>query len=334
MSFTYIVREDFLAGIPQTVLAGGAGPWRAIVGHWSVGRPGFAGWMGTVNDVLIPSGRPGGRNVSYHEGWCWDAGTRTFTASRIVRPNRAAHSMKPIKPPAGPWDPDSVARELLGDKAHDPNRFTYAICFAGGPDHLEAAEKDADFVAACARRFNEIRKELPSLPAKPIFEHRRGQNNKRDWGNTLTARIYAVAAGAVVPPVTEDDMAQFNVMTGKLLSLPRESVLYVTPTKARGATEEERADPKNVIILGEPLPRELPLLGEFPDGVRVVAYRAEGTTVPHSYYSRPTVGTVKDVGAGATDAGADVEALVRQAVNGAVDRIRDALPAVLDAARR
>lgn len=198
MSYTYRVRSAI--GAPKVPWTSGRGPWRAIVGHWTVGNPGYAGWRSTVTAVLAGSDRPGGRNVSYHEGWCWDEATRTFTAERIVPVTAASHSMNATPPPAGPWEPDAVCRSLLGDGARDPNRWTYACAIAGMPAHVARWVRDPDFVEACARRARELQNEFPTLPDRPIFEHFRGQNNKSDWGRELTPLIYARLGGTQPAP--------------------------------------------------------------------------------------------------------------------------------------
>lgn len=85
----------------------------------------------------------------------------------------------------------------------------------------------------------------------------------------------------------------FNVAPeGSKLSLPAGTYVYMDPAKAAGATEAERVDPGNVQITSAPLPRIVPYLGSYGDGVRVISYKKDAWTVPHSCYVRPNVGTV------------------------------------------
>lgn len=245
---SYRVLQQYDARIPHTPAGS---PKRAIVGHWSVGGTGYAGWRRTVDAVLIPSGQPGGRNVSYHEGWCWDG--ETFTVSRIVPPTASAHSQKPVPPPLGPWEPDATARALLGDGWRDPNRYAYAVCIAGGPADVAQYVKDPAFVAYAQRRLGELRDEL-RLPARPIYEHWRGQTNKTDWGRELTPLLYAEAE--TVRPFPVPERPAIAVIRGG-------SVLYDNP-----ALEGPR--PGNV-ELSPGADREFPYVGK-PAGVAAVAY--------------------------------------------------------------
>lgn len=96
----------------------------------------------------------------------------------------------------------------------------------------------------------------------------------------------------VVNTPQEADMP-FNVAPeGSKLSLPAGTYVYMDPAKAAGATEAERVDPGNVQITSAPLPRIVPYLGSYGDGVRVISYKKDAWTVPHSCYVRPNVGTV------------------------------------------
>src|SRR5688500_14540689 len=99
MAFTYRVEDNFRSGIPQTVFQYGAGPFRGISCHWTAGAPGRYGALGTVQFLIDNASR----NASYHEIWWWE--NKTFGVMRIVRPERASHSMNPTPPT---WSPNTI----------------------------------------------------------------------------------------------------------------------------------------------------------------------------------------------------------------------------------
>ena len=134
------VEENYLSGIPQTILPGftatGAG-W-----HWSAGGAGRAGWDGTVS-YLIDSRYT--VNASYHGGFWHEHETETTVLQWIVPANRAAHSINPAQswqyhPTKDRATQDSrfaEVRRILGTLAPDPNAGILALAYAGMPDDLE-----------------------------------------------------------------------------------------------------------------------------------------------------------------------------------------------------
>lgn len=182
MAYAYKIEDDFRTGIPQTAFLNGAGPFRGISCHWTAGAPGYNGAKGTINFLVNNASR----NASYHEIWWWE--NKTFGVIRIVRPDRASHSMNPTPPT---WAPNALVKRILGDKVGDPNRYAYSVSFAGMPADMDKACADPDFLAAATRRTKELYAQFGSLSTDPLFNHGEGQPTTRyDWGTKLRPEIY------------------------------------------------------------------------------------------------------------------------------------------------
>jgi hypothetical protein len=183
MAYTYRIEDNFRSGVPQTAFLNGAGPFRGISCHWTAGAPGRNGALGTVQFFIDRADR----NASYHEIWWWE--NKTFGVMRVVRPERASHSMNPTPPT---WSPTALVRRILGTKVGDPNRYSYSVSFAGMPADFERAMTDPDFVHGMARRTRELYAQFGSLAADPLFNHGEGQPATRyDWGTVARPKIYA-----------------------------------------------------------------------------------------------------------------------------------------------
>ena len=191
----YVVEKHYLAGIPQTALVGGL-PSRGIAAHWSAGAPGRRGALATAQFFVDRSDR----NASYHELWWWDPTTGTFGVFLLVPADRAAHSMNPNPPPAGPYAPNAEVRRILGDKVRDPNGAAYAISFAGMPADLEKALADPRFRTYARRRFAELRQQETTLVPRPLFNHGWAQPSTRyDAGERLIPILYGEEADMPTP---------------------------------------------------------------------------------------------------------------------------------------
>jgi hypothetical protein len=180
----YAVVDDFRAGMPQTILAGGLKP-RGVACHSTEGEGGESGALGTIQFLIDAASR----NASYHELWYPKNGG--FEARRIVRPDRAAHSMNP----GAPWTPNERVKRILGDKAHDPNAYSYAVSIAGSTTHtVPKLINDPGFMEGARRRYRELLAQYPTLSPDPLFNHGEGQSNRSDWGPLMR------------PALLEDDM--------------------------------------------------------------------------------------------------------------------------------
>ena len=188
----YAVVDDFRDGMPQTALSGVLRP-RGIACHTTEGGEGETGALGTIAFLI---GAPE-RSASYHEVW-YPKGDG-FEARRIVRPERAAHSMNPRQPP---WrnPPDPRVGRILGDRWWDPNAASYAVSIAGSTaGTVPRLSADPDFMAGARRRYAELLAQFASsLSPDPLFNHGEGQADRTDWG-TFRAALLA-------PPAEEDDM--------------------------------------------------------------------------------------------------------------------------------
>ncbi|MCA1570875.1 MAG: hypothetical protein LC798_11260 [Chloroflexi bacterium] len=164
-----------------------------IFGHDTEGGVGAAGAQGTINFLINTAGT---RNASYSEMWAFEQGSGDFTVLRIVPPTRAAHSVSP-HPPV--YNPDAVARSVMGAGVNDPNQAGYAVSVAGKVADVDRWARDARFLAGARRRRSELNAELG---VSRIVEHFRLQpSNRTDWGKTLTAQM-----GGVMPDTaTEED---------------------------------------------------------------------------------------------------------------------------------
>lgn len=194
MAYTYRIEDNFRP-VPQTAFWGGRGPTKGIACHWTVGNPGRAGALGTVEFFLANPGL----NASYHELWWWE--NNTFGVMRIVPPQNAAHSMNP-----GAFNPNANTRRIMGDYVWDANRYAYAVSFAGNEAHLNAAMADPDFVAAAARRIKELQAQFAStISPDPLFGHYEIQPppNKVDWGTVFSGKIYTVLKAPAAPKEPE-----------------------------------------------------------------------------------------------------------------------------------
>lgn len=189
----YAVVDDFRAGMPQTMLSGVLRP-RGIAGHTTEGGEGEAGALGTMSFLI---GEPD-RSASYHELWYQKADG--FEARRIVRPERAAHSMNPRRPP---WrdPPDPRVLRILGDRWWDPNASSYAVSIAGSTGVTIAKLAAAPgFMAGARRRYAELLAQFASsLAPDPLFNHGEGQADRSDWGTFRAALLAPV-------PDEDDDM--------------------------------------------------------------------------------------------------------------------------------
>lgn len=188
----YAVVDDFRDGMPQTALSGVLRP-RGIAGHTTEGGEGEDGALGTIAFLI---GAPE-RSASYHEVWYPKSGG--FEARRIVRPERAAHSMNPRQPP---WrnPPDPRVGRILGDRWWDPNASSYAVSIAGSTAvTIAKLAADPGFMAGARRRYAELLAQFAaSLSPDPLFNHGEGQADRTDWGTFRTALLAA--------PPEEDDM--------------------------------------------------------------------------------------------------------------------------------
>lgn len=189
----YAVVDDFREAVPHTVLAGGALRPRGLVGHTTEGGEGETGFLGTVQYLIDTPERSAG----YHEGWYPKNGG--FEARRITRPEHAAHSMNPRRPP---WRDPPLERvgRILGDRWWDPNAVSYAIAIAGSTGvTIPRLISDPGFMAGARRRYAELQQQFaPSLADDPLFNHGEGQADRSDWG-TFRATLLA-------PAPEEDDM--------------------------------------------------------------------------------------------------------------------------------
>jgi hypothetical protein len=184
MSYIYIVKNDYRAGIPQTP-TGTIGPFRMVALHDTEGGVGDAGAIGTIYFLIERSDR----NASYHELWSWNETTRSFVVRRIVPPTSAAHSVNPFPPSkGGSYEPDATVREALGARVNDPNRVIYAVSIAGTKADVNRWSSDPDFVAACKRRLAEIRSEL-NIPNRKGEHFRFNPSTRSDWGPLLTPAL-------------------------------------------------------------------------------------------------------------------------------------------------
>lgn len=232
MSYTYKVETNYLAGIPQTAIQGGLKP-RGIAMHWTAGNPGRAGALATARYfVTAPS-----RNASYHILVYWDRAYRVFGVMWIVPVDRAAHSMNPGRPL--PWEPNAEVRRILGDRWWDPNGVSLAVSFAGMPADLDLAMKDADFIRGYARLIREL-SVIPSLDARPLFNHGWGQPSTRyDAGDRLIPAVYRELEGAgpitlpdtsTPPQEVEMDFSKGSHQVPKIVRLLGGSTLYKQAT--------------------------------------------------------------------------------------------------------
>jgi len=195
----YVIEDYFLTGIPQTL---GGGPFRGIACHWTVTPPGRDAAIATAKNFIATAAT---RNASYHELWWWAGGT--FGVLRIVKPDRAAHSMNPLPVSrGGAWAPNALVQRILGDKSWNPNMFSYAVSFVGYPADMSTAAADPAFVQNAARRIKELYVQFPSLAVDPLFNHSDGQSNKSDWGSALRPKIYEVLGTSV-----EEEMNLTNI---------------------------------------------------------------------------------------------------------------------------
>lgn len=162
------VEENYVAGVPQTAVAGFAP--RGIAWHWTAGATGRAGAEGTIRHFVNTRLTT---NASYHillfrEG-------STTVAMWIVPASRASHSMNP----GAAFDPKTgSAREVqrfaevhrILARDSDPNADVFSVSFCGMPADLAAAMKDPGFVAD----VRELARQLgtaPSIIDQPHFGH-------------------------------------------------------------------------------------------------------------------------------------------------------------------
>lgn len=189
MAYTYTIEDNFRP-VPQTAFVGGRGVTKGIACHWTVGNPGRAGALGTVDYFLANPGL----NASYHELWWWE--NNTFGVMRIVPPQNAAHSMNPAA-----FNPNDNTRRIMGTYVWDANRYAYAVSFAGMEHHLVEAMNDPDFIVAAARRIKELQSQFVStLSSDPLFGHYEIQPppNKIDWGTVFSGKIYEVLNAPII----------------------------------------------------------------------------------------------------------------------------------------
>lgn len=155
----YRVLEHYLHndGLPSTP-RGTRGPMRAIAVHDTEGGAGLQGAWNTISWMVATASL---RNASYHEFWAWEAGTKEFTAIVCIPPSHASHSVapQPTSPTSGLplYEPDASVREALGNGWWDPNGWIYAVSIAGTVGLVNAWARDPEFLAACRRRFSELR---------------------------------------------------------------------------------------------------------------------------------------------------------------------------------
>lgn len=182
MAYTYKIVNDYRTGMPQTP-TGQVGPFLMVALHDTEGGVGVPGALGTIQFLIDRADR----NASYHEIWAWNESTKAFTVFRIVPITSAAHSVYPVPPPDGPYEPDAIVRAALGARVNDPNRVIYAVSIAGKVGDVNRWSGDPDFVAACKRRLLEIKNELG---VSKMGEHFRMQpSNRSDWGRMLTPAL-------------------------------------------------------------------------------------------------------------------------------------------------
>jgi hypothetical protein len=202
----YAVVDDYRAGMPQTALATPLRP-RGIACHTTEGAEGEQGALGTIQFLIDRADR----NASYHE--IWYAKGDGFEARRIVRLDRAAHSMSPAQPP---WNPNDRVRRILGDRWYDPNAYSYAVSIAGTTAvTVPNLVNDPGFMAGAARRIAEIRAAFPSLSADPMFNHGEGQADRSDWGPLMRPAILAIPLpGGDMPVLTKPVREKWKVPAG------------------------------------------------------------------------------------------------------------------------
>ena len=208
MSYSVITHYD-TAGYPSWPKD--SKPYRLVFAHTTEGGTGVAGALSTLAWMVQTAST---RNASYHEFWAWDGSS--FTAIRVLRPNRAAGSVNPNPPD---YAPDSLVQQYLGANTWDPNQGGYSVSIAGTTTQVGTWAKDPDFIAACRRRLVEIRAEL-GTPA--LAEHFRiNPSTRTDWGKVLTP---ALGGNVINYPILPDtgtgadmpDLTTFQTGTAKI----------------------------------------------------------------------------------------------------------------------
>lgn len=160
------IEQNYVAGIPQTTVAGFAP--RGLAWHWTAGATGRAGAEGTIRHFVNTRLTT---NASYHilvwvEHTANHVGCLTV-AMWIVPMGRASHSMNPgaaFKPKTGSALEAArfaeVHRILARDS--DPNADSVSISYCGMPANLAADLK-------CATFRNDLRSLAKQLIAHPDF---------------------------------------------------------------------------------------------------------------------------------------------------------------------
>lgn len=247
----YLVEEHYLAGIPQTALLGGL-PSRGISVHWTAGSPGRAGARGTAQFFVDRADR----NASYHELWWWEAATGTFGVLLIVRSTRAAHSMNPTPPPAGPYAPNAEVRRILGDRVGDPNAASYAVSFAGMPADLAAAMRDPRFVAYATRRIRELLVSEDTIrDPRPLFNHGWAQPSTRyDAGEALIPAIYR----ALYPEAIDEmpDLSRLEPIVNRYVTVRKGATPRRSPAFNPQAYDENAVRDRDGAVVREPSDRQ------------------------------------------------------------------------------
>lgn len=272
----YAVVDDFRVGMPQTILPTPLRP-RGKADHTTEGAEGEAGALGTIQFLIDAAAR----NASYHE--IWYAKNGGFEARRIVRPDRAAHSMNPAQPP---WAPNTRVRRILGDRWYDPNAYSYAVSIAGTTAvTVPKLVNDPGFMAGARRRNAELLAQFPSMSADPLFNHGEGQADRSDWGPLMRPALEETEVPVILRPVYEewttrasaDGSAGYFTTDGPGQG---ERKWFTTPEKVRSYAETADAKYRAIAYGTETLWMERAQLTPIP-----------GTRNPATGYGLPSVST-------------------------------------------
>lgn len=239
-------------------------------------------------------------------------------SGRIVRMLDESHASGSVNPQDIRTTDDSdgfygvtAAKAVMGSWWSNPNAAVISLEIEG----FAKAGPNADQQNALVLLVTDVWSRYPGmglLGHRDFADYKACPGTHIDW-----ARLGGHGPAKEIPK--EPPVDQFNAPTDQLLGLPANAVLYTDTSLT--------PDAGNVILSST---RDLPLIGVFPSGTRIVAYKPGTATVPHSYFVKATVGTVKDAPPPpAPDCTAAVHAGVKAAVNGTLDVVSVALSNVV-----
>ena len=204
---TYSVTTDYRAGMPKTSKNGL--PVKLIACHDTEGGTGITGARGTISYLISVAAT---RSASYHEIWSYDEPLDAFNVIRIVPPTHCSHSLNPVPPPDGSYQPDPWVVHSLGDGWKDPNQGVYAVSIAGHVSDVDRYSANAKFVAHALQRIGELRAEFPAMVG--LAEHFRfNPSTRTDWGKLLTPKLGGLTFTNTLPDtaLAEDDVDPYKV---------------------------------------------------------------------------------------------------------------------------